>query len=345
MSMRTVKSLLVTGGAGFIGSAFIRYGLAHFPFVERIVNLDLLTYAADLNALEQVAKDPRYVFVQGNICDQALIDQLCKEHHIDTIVHFAAESHVDRSISGPKAFLETNVLGTFQLLEVVRKNPHIHFHHISTDEVYGSLPSEGFFTEESCIKPNSPYSASKAASDCFVRAYTHTYHLSTTLSHCTNNYGPYQHREKFIPHMILCCQDKKPLPVYGNGLNVRDWIYVDDHVEALWLILQKGKSGEVYDVGGECELQNIVLLNMLIEQLSSYTKEDPKTYQALISYVHDRPGHDLRYAINCAKIKKELGWKPSHSITDGLRSTISWYLKKGAVKEKSLGVNGLIFQK
>ncbi len=311
--MRSCKNILVTGGAGFIGSAFIRYAITQ---AEKIVNLDLLTYAGNLESLEAVKNDPRYFFVQGNICDATLVDQLCKTHQIDTIIHFAAESHVDRSIAGPKAFLETNVFGTFQLLEVVRNHPHIHFHHVSTDEVYGSTDT-GSFNEESCLRPNSPYSASKAASDCFVRAYTHTYNLSTTISHCSNNYGPWQHQEKFIPHMIKCCLENKPLPIYGNGLNVRDWLYVDDHAEALWLILQKGVSGETYDIGGECEMQNIDLLKLIIKLLNA----DP----SLITYVKDRPGHDFRYAIDCTKIKKNLGWTPHHSLENGLQKTIAWY--------------------
>ncbi len=311
--MRACKRILVTGGAGFIGSAFIRYAIS---FADKIVNLDLLTYAANLDSLKSVENDPRYLFVQGNISDAPLVDALCKKHQIDTIVHFAAESHVDNSILGPKAFLETNVFGTFQLLEVVRNNPHLHFHHVSTDEVYGSI-EKGSFNEDSCLKPNSPYSASKAASDCFVRAYTHTYNLSTTISHCSNNYGPWQHSEKFIPHMIKCCLENKPLPVYGKGLNVRDWLYVDDHAEALFLIIQKGKKGETYDIGGECEMQNITLLYSLIELLGA----DP----SLITFVNDRPGHDFRYAIDCTKIKTTLGWSPRHSLEEGLRKTVAWH--------------------
>ncbi len=236
------KRLLVTGGAGFIGSAFIRYGLKQGIGCEKIVNLDLLTYAADLRNLASVENDPRYLFVQGNICDEALVEKICVEMGIDAIVHFAAESHVDRSISGPRAFYETNVGGTIALLEVVRRHPQIHFHHISTDEVYGSLASEGVFSEDSPYRPNSPYAASKAASDHFVRAYAHTYGISTTLSHCTNNYGPGQHVEKFIPRMIYGCYHRQPLPLYGSGANVRDWIFVDDHSEAVWTILEKGES-------------------------------------------------------------------------------------------------------
>lgn len=319
------KRLLVTGGAGFIGSAFIRYGLNNFS-LEKIVNLDLLTYAGCEKNMEDFLHDPRHHFVRGDICDRALVKNLCQEHGIEAIVHFAAESHVDRSIQNPAAFLETNVRGTFILLEVVRELPHLHFHHVSTDEVYGSL-HEGYFNEHSAYRPNSPYAASKAASDHFVRAWGHTYGLSTTISHCTNNYGPYQHVEKFIPHMIMNCLHGKPLPVYGKGINVRDWLYVDDHAEALWTILEKGKSGEVYDIGGETEMRNIDLLDALIECLAARTSQDHAKFRNLMTFVADRPGHDLRYAIDCSKIKHELGWTQRHTLFQGLEKTISWYLQ------------------
>lgn len=305
------KRLLITGGAGFIGSAFIRRYLAK---TERIVNVDKLTYAADLNRLTEIDRDPRYRFEQLDICDQQKIRALCIEENIDTLVHFAAESHVDRSISGPQDFLITNVMGTFSLLEVVRSLPSLHFHHISTDEVYGSLGEEGVFTENSPYRPNSPYAASKAASDHFVRAYAHTYGLKTTVSHCTNNYGPYQHPEKLIPLLISNCLEKKPLPLYGNGQNIRDWLHVDDHVGALWLILTKGKVGEVYDVGGGEEMTNLQLTQLIIELLSSLTGED---YQHLITFVPDRPGHDFRYAIDASKMHM-LGWKPKIGLRQGL---------------------------
>ncbi len=318
------KKLLVTGGAGFIGSAFIRYGLSRLP-CESLTNLDLLTYAADPASLQAVEKDPRYLFVQGDICDEDLVERLCISHQIDAIVHFAAETHVDRSILEPTTFLYANVAGTVALLEVVRRHPRIHFHHVSTDEVYGSL-EKGHFSETSPYRPNSPYAASKAAADHFVRAYAHTYGLSTTLSHCSNNYGPYQNREKLIPLMISRCLAKEPLPVYGSGLNVRDWLYVDDHAEALWMILEQGRRGEVYDIGGECERQNLELLGALISLLAAATQESEESYRALLAFVPDRPGHDLRYAIDCAKIQKELGWRPRHSFAEGLRKTVDWYM-------------------
>lgn len=317
------KRILVTGGAGFIGSAFIRYGLSQLP-CESITNLDLLTYAADLSSLDAVKDDPRYLFVEGDICDEGLVERLCAAHQIDAIVHFAAETHVDRSILEPTTFLYTNVAGTVALLEVVRRHPHIHFHQVSTDEVYGSL-EEGYFSEISPYRPNSPYAASKAAADHFVRAYAHTYGLSTTLSHCSNNYGPYQNEEKLVPRMISRCRNKEPLPIYGTGLNVRDWLYVDDHAEALWMILEKGKRGEVFDIGGECEKQNLELLNELIALIAEAAGEDEASYRALITFVPDRPGHDLRYAIDCSKIQKEIGWKPRHSFALGLKKTVDWY--------------------
>ena len=318
------KRILVTGGAGFIGSAFIRYGLSRFP-CESLTNLDLLTYAADPAGLQSVEEDPRYLFVQGDICDEDLVERLCISHQIDAIVHFAAETHVDRSIQEPTTFLYTNVAGTVALLEVVRRRPHIHFHHVSTDEVYGSLAT-GHFSEASPYRPNSPYAASKAAADHFVRAYAHTYGLSTTLSHCSNNYGPYQNREKLIPLMITRCLNKEPLPVYGAGLNVRDWLYVDDHAEALWTILETGKRGEVYDIGGACEKQNLELLGALMRALAEASGEEEAGYRSLLTFVPDRPGHDLRYAIDCSKIQKELGWRPRHSLTEGLKKTVDWYL-------------------
>jgi dTDP-glucose 4,6-dehydratase len=321
------KRVLVTGGAGFIGSAFIRYGLQHLVPCEKIVNLDALTYAANLHNLASVKTDPRYVFVQGDIRDEELVEKLCLEHDISAIVHFAAETHVDRSISGPNLFFDVNVGGTVALLEVIRRQPHIHFHHISTDEVYGSLTHEGYFTEDSPYRPNSPYAASKAASDHCVRAYTHTYGLSTCISHCTNNYGPCQHVEKFVPHMIAKCYLKQPLPIYGQGINVRDWIFVDDHSEAVWRILEKGEKGHVYDIGGECERTNVDLLHLLIEEFASLSDQDPQELKSLIKFVSDRPGHDLRYAINCQKMKQKMGWSPQHDLLTGIRKTIIWYLE------------------
>ncbi len=317
--MRANASLFVTGGAGFIGSAFIRYLLKNPEFKGRILNYDLLTYAADLKNLNGFHDHPRYRFVQGDILNQNLVESLLIDAEIDTIVHFAAESHVDRSIESALPFIETNVKGTLSLLEAVRKFPHIHFHHISTDEVYGSLGESGFFTENSNYRPNSPYSASKAASDHLVRAFSQTYGLSTTISHCSNNYGPYQHPEKFIPLMIHNCLEGYPLPVYGRGANVRDWVYVDDHAEAIWLILQKGKKGQVYDIGGKTELSNLELLHLLIELLQ---KQRPGSYYSLIRFVQDRAGHDFRYALDTSKIERELKWKPKTPLKKGLENTI-----------------------
>lgn len=325
MKQRT-KRILVTGGAGFIGSAFIRTVLRCDPNCEKVVNYDLLTYAGRLENVKDIADDPRYFFMQGDICNEEYVTSLCKKHQITSIVHFAAESHVDRSILGPLAFCKTNVEGTLHLLEVVRRLPHIHFHHISTDEVFGSLEEKGLFTETSLYHPNSPYSASKAASDHFVKAYAHTYGLSTTMSHCSNNYGPYQHEEKFIPTMILCAARKQPLPVYGNGMNVRDWLYVEDHAEAIWTILTKASAGSCYNIGGECERKNIDLLQEILQLYCAMEEEEFHNIQSLITYVQDRPGHDLRYAIDATKIKEELGWRPKHNLQEGLRLTIQWYL-------------------
>ena len=316
-----MRSLLVTGGAGFIGSAFIRH-LLHKTDVK-ILNYDLLTYAGNLENLKGFHDHPRYRFVQGDILNQELVERLIAEHEIDAIVHFAAESHVDRSIASARPFVNTNVIGTLSLLEAVRKTPQVHFHHISTDEVYGSLGESGVFNERSAYRPNSPYSASKAASDHLVRAFAHTYGLSTTTSHCSNNYGPYQYPEKFIPLMIRQCLNRRPLPVYGRGANVRDWLYVDDHAEAIWMILQKGRKGETYAIGGGCEKSNLELLHLLIDQLAEKTKTDPEEYRSLIRFVEDRPGHDFRYAIDASKIQKELGWQPRTSLHEGLSRTIS----------------------
>lgn len=319
------KRLLVTGGAGFIGSSFIRRGLKK-ESCERIVNLDLLTYAADLRNLFGCESDPRYLFIKGDICDSELVEKICLEEKIEAIVHFAAQTHVDRSIEGPQEFFHTNVQGTLSLLEVLRLHKAIHLHHISTDEVYGSQ-EQGVFSEESPYRPNSPYAASKAASDHCVRAYAHTYDLSTTLSHCSNNYGPGQHVEKFIPQMLSKLLMKKPLPIYGQGLNIRDWIFVDDHSEAVWTILEKGKKGEVYDIGGECELRNIDTVHQLIDVFKEHVQEDVDELRSLIHFVADRPGHDLRYAIDIAKIKREIGWRPMYTFPLGLNKTVSWYLK------------------
>ncbi|MFY9715017.1 MAG: dTDP-glucose 4,6-dehydratase, partial [Candidatus Rhabdochlamydia sp.] len=275
-----------------------------------------------------IQNDTRHVFVQANICDQRTVAQLLKEHQIEAIVHFAAESHVDKSILGPRKFLETNVGGTLALLDLVRLSPQTHFHHVSTDEVYGSLThQEGSFKETSLYKPNSPYAASKAAADHFVRAYANTYKLSTTVSHCSNNYGPYQHPEKFIPRMIAGCLHKSFLPIYGEGINIRNWLFVEDHVKAIWTILEKGAIGESYAIGGECEKTNIDILYSIIDTFSALKNEDPTELKLLIKKVADRPGHDLRYSIDATKIKKKLGWMPMYGFESSLRETIRWYLE------------------
>lgn len=322
--MRTVASLLVTGGAGFIGSAFIRTLLRKHEFTGRVLNFDALTYAGNLAFLDGFHNHPRYRFIQGNILNQELIENLILEQEIDTIVHFAAETHVDRSIASALPFVETNVKGTLCLLEAARKFSNIHFHHISTDEVYGSLGESGAFNENSQYRPNSPYAASKAASDHLVRAFAETYKLSTTISHSSNNYGPCQNTEKFIPLMIQNCLSNKPLPVYGKGANVRDWLYVEDHAEAIWSILKHGKQGQVYDIGGKTELSNIELLHLLIGLIEL---KRPGNYKSLIQFVKDRPGHDFRYALDISKIQRELNWSPKISLKEGLLRTINWYLK------------------
>lgn len=327
---RHPKNILVTGGAGFIGSAFIRYMLQQVPeFKGHCVNLDALTYAGNPENLAPIAENPRYTFVHGDIRDSHLVEGLCDRFNIDTIIHLAAESHVDRSIHHPQEFLETNILGTFALLEVVRKKKHIHFHHVSTDEVYGCLGDTGLFLESTPYHPNSPYSASKAASDHLVRAYATTYNLSTCVSNCSNNYGPYQFPEKLIPLMILHCLQGKPLPVYGQGMNVRDWLYVDDHAAALWLLLTSGRKGETYNIGGNAERRNIDIVHRIISLVAKKTQTSVEQLEKLITYVTDRPGHDFRYAIDCTKITQELGWQPSHTFDAGMEATIDWYLNNG----------------
>lgn len=329
--LRKVNNILVTGGAGFIGSAFIRYLLSpSVNFQGTCINLDALTYAGNLDNLNSVVDDPRYRFERGDICHRELIEQLCEKYAVDTIIHFAAESHVDRSIVGPQAFIETNIIGTFSLLEVVRKHPHIHFHHVSTDEVYGSLGSTGYFNEESPYRPNSPYSASKASSDHMVRAYTHTYHLSTCISNCSNNFGPCHFPEKFIPLVILNCFERKPLPIYEEGANVRDWLYVEDHAEALYILLKNGGKGETYTIGGEEEWSNLDLVHEIIRHMAALEGVPAKEFERLITFVKDRPGHDLRYAIDCSKMKNHFGWKASQPFRDRLRQTILWYMENPA---------------
>ena len=327
MSLRHPQSLLVTGGSGFIGSAFIRFLLREPGYTGTVVNLDLMTYAANADNVASVADTGRYSFVQADIADAERVRRVCNEHAVDAIVHFAAESHVDRSIAGPGAFIQANIVGTYQLLQVAREIRGIHFHHVSTDEVYGSLGPTGLFHETTPYDPSSPYSASKAASDHLVRAYARTYGLSTTISNCSNNYGPYQFPEKLIPLMILNLVEGKPLPVYGTGANVRDWLYVDDHVEALWTIVRRGRAGETYNIGGEAEWANLKLLHRLIEIVARVTGRDAELLRQQITFVADRPGHDARYAIDCRKLKSELGWSQRHDIESGLEATVRWYLE------------------
>jgi len=335
--MRALNHILVTGGAGFIGANFIRYLFQKTDFSGRIVNLDKLTYAGNpenLTDIDEAWGGKRYFFEKADICDFDAVSEILKRHEIDTLVHFAAESHVDRSIYGPGEFVRTNIQGTFTLLEAVRAfwkdRQDVLFHHVSTDEVYGSLGDEGFFFEDTPYDPRSPYSASKASSDHLVMAYWHTYGIPVTLSNCSNNYGPYQFPEKLIPLMILNIKDGKPLPVYGDGRNIRDWLFVDDHNGAVWTILKGGRPGETYNVGGENEWENIRLVHTLCEKTAAALGRDPEACKGLITYVKDRPGHDRRYAINCDKIKGELGWRQTVSFETGLDATIAWYLANTA---------------
>lgn len=321
MQRRPLNSLLITGGSGFIGSALIRFLLKKTAFQGTLVNLDLLTYAADPRNLKEVTNDPRYHFVQGNINDLSLLTLLCERHQIQAIVHLAAETHVDRSIANASPFIETNIQGTWTLLEAVRREPHIHFHHVSTDEVYGALGSSGYFSELSPYRPNSPYAASKAASDHLVAAYAKTYGLSITISHCSNNYGPGQHPEKLIPRILLACQQQLPIPIYGTGANIRDWLFVEDHVEALWTILQYGQAGETYDIGGGDEFTNLELAHLLRKEAAYKWALTPPPIQ----FIADRPGHDFRYAIDASKLRHTLGWKPRTHFLEGIRHTLDFY--------------------
>lgn len=325
-TVRRPTNILVTGGLGFIGSAFVRFLFRSNVVSGQVVNLDAMTYAANPANVLQAVDPSRHVIVRGDICVPGLVDELCRKHQIDTIVHFAAETHVDRSIHGPEAFVQTNIVGTFRILDAVRAQPHIHLHHVSTDEVYGSLGPTGLFTEETPYSPNSPYAASKACSDHLVRAYDHTYGISSTISNCSNNYGPYQFPEKLIPLMLANMLERKPLPVYGDGGNVRDWLYVDDHAEALWTIITQGAKGATYNVGGSTERTNLQLLNHLMDIVAELTQTPRGELEALITFVKDRPGHDRRYALDASKLMNELGWKPRHDLSEGLRSTVKWYL-------------------
>lgn len=331
-----MKNVLVTGGAGFIGSNFVRYLLEKEDDVQ-IVNLDALTYAGSLENLKGLSSPERHIFIQGNICDQELVEDTVKKYAIDSIVHFAAESHVDRSILGPGRFVETNIIGTYTLIEAARKywleekivpSGSVRFHHISTDEVFGSLEQgDPAWTEDTPYAPNSPYAASKASSDHLVRSYGHTYGLPYTLTNCSNNYGPYQFPEKLIPLMILNALEGKHLPVYGDGQQIRDWLHVWDHCEAIHLVLTEGKDGETYNIGGDNQPANLTIVETICEVLDErMPAEEISSYRDLIQFVEDRPGHDRRYAMDSSKIKRELGWRPQHTVTEGLFATIEWYL-------------------
>lgn len=329
-----MQTIIVTGGAGFIGSNFIHEILATAGY--HIVNLDLLTYAGNLNSLSDIESNTRYTFAQGDICDVELVEDLLAKYRPSAIIHFAAESHVDRSIDGPAVFIQTNVTGTFNLLENARQywrnlaepeKEQFRFIHISTDEVYGSLGPTGYFTEETCYAPNSPYSASKASADHLARAYFHTYGLPVMITNCSNNYGPYHFPEKLIPLMILNALEGKSLPVYGTGQNVRDWLYVKDHCRAILTVLEKGKPGEKYNIGGHNEKTNLEIVHTLCDILDvKQPRSDGKSYREQISFVTDRPGHDMRYAIDASKIERELGWVPAETFETGIVKTIDWYL-------------------
>jgi dTDP-glucose 4,6-dehydratase len=330
-----MKHMLVTGGCGFIGSNFVRYLLRESDFDGRVINVDLLTYAGNPENLADIEKTfpDRYVFVKADICDREKMAHVFGRYTVDTVCHFAAESHVDRSIVRPDAFIQTNLIGTFTLLELARTNQDriALFHHISTDEVYGSLGKKGYFTEKTPYRPNSPYSASKAGSDHLVRAFHKTYGIPVTISNCSNNYGPYQFPEKLIPLMILNALEGKPLPVYGDGRNVRDWLYVRDHCCAIWAIMKQGKRGETYNIGGNSEMENITVVEMICDILdANIGRLNNRSRRELISYVKDRPGHDRRYAIDSSKLKRSLGWSPEESFESGLRKTIAWYLDNRA---------------
>ena len=312
-----MTKILVTGGCGFIGSNFIRYALKNSDY--EIVNLDKLTYAGNLKNLVDIQNNSRYKFYKGDICNYELVSFIVEKEKVDSIINFAAESHVDRSILSSQEFIRTNVIGTNILLEITRQFELKKFLQISTDEVYGSLGPDGKFTEETPLSPNSPYSASKASSDLLVKSFHHTYGVPALITRCSNNYGPYQFPEKLIPLMIINTLSNKPLPVYGDGMNVRDWIYVEDHCEAILKVFEKGRIGEVYNVGAENEKPNIEIVKLILKELGKD--------ESLITYVKDRPGHDRRYAIDSTKIKTELGWKPAHTFETAIKETINWYIQ------------------
>ncbi len=331
---RIFYNLMVTGGCGFIGSNFIRYIFKNTDYQGRIINVDKLTYAGNPQNLEDIASEYKqnYHFEKADICDTAKLTEIFSAYEIDAVCHFAAESHVDRSIKTPVNFIHTNIVGTFNLLEIVKKqaDKFTLFHHVSTDEVYGSLGARGYFYEDTPYRPNSPYSASKAASDHLARAYFKTFNLPVTVSNCSNNYGAYQFPEKLIPLMIINALENKPLPVYGDGKNVRDWLYVEDHCEAIWKVMLAGKLGETYNIGGKAEMTNITIVQMICDTIDEIAPaKEGVSRRKLITFVQDRPGHDRRYAIDFSKIKKELEWSPKESFKSGLRKTILWYLSHG----------------
>jgi dTDP-glucose 4,6-dehydratase len=325
-------NILVTGGAGFIGSNFLRYSVPRRPD-DVFVNVDKLTYAANPANLAAIEALPNYSLERIDVADSAAVAGLFERVPPDLIVHFAAESHVDRSIDAPGDFIQANIVGTFVLLEAFRKvaadRPGALFHHVSTDEVYGSLGEAGRFTEETRYDPSSPYSASKAASDHLVRAYSRTYGLPVKITNCSNNYGPFQFPEKLIPLMILNALERRPLPVYGKGMNVRDWLYVEDHCEAIWAVIEHGKAGETYNIGGNCEMANIDVVRRICRVISEETGAPLAELEGLVTYVTDRPGHDLRYAIDASRVARECGWTPRHDFEQGLRDTIRWYVANG----------------
>jgi dTDP-glucose 4,6-dehydratase len=325
-----MRRIIVTGGAGFIGSNFLRYCASRYPN-DRFINLDALTYAGNLDNIKELKDYPNHRFIHGDICNAALLDRIFRDEQIDTVVHFAAESHVDRSISGPAAFIRTNIQGTFTLLEAAKKawgegSNSCRFLHVSTDEVYGSLlADEPAFTELTPHRPNSPYAASKASSDHLVRSYYHTYQLPVLTTNCSNNYGPYQFPEKLIPLTILNAIEGKSIPVYGDGLNIRDWLFVEDHCAGIDMVLQQGRVGEVYNIGGGNEKTNIDIVSSICDLIDKQLPE-ARSRRELITYVRDRRGHDRRYAIDASKIQRELGWTPRHDFNAGLNKTIAWYI-------------------
>ena len=323
-------NLLVTGGAGFIGSNLIHHIIGNRE-IQKLVNLDCLTYAGHLANLESLAAHPKYNFEKVDLRDKSEVVRVVEQYAITHVLHLAAESHVDRSISGPGDFITTNIVGTFNLLEACRsfwngKFADKRFHHVSTDEVYGSLGPTGFFVETTPYAPNSPYSASKASSDMLVRAYHHTYGLNTVITNCSNNYGPFQFPEKLIPVVIQSCLARKHIPVYGDGMNVRDWLYVRDHAEALWQVLNRGKTGETYNIGGHNEWANINIVRLICDLIDEFAPQLGGQTQKLITFVKDRPGHDRRYAIDAGKLQQELGWVPGYTFEKGIRETVRWYL-------------------